>query len=115
MARAMSDRDLRHGEPFHPQECRQKPVHSVIETNPIQTFAAECFEGASRVGNEFLADIIPHRVGDSGGETARPRIPPNDPAPHHRIEGSNLLQQQQDVGWIVLQVRVHGDHDISAG
>ena len=73
MTLAMPDDDLRHGESFQLQECRQKPVHPVIEADPIEAVAAERFERASRVGNDFVADIVPDRVRNSGRETAWPR------------------------------------------
>jgi hypothetical protein len=114
MARTMTDGDLRHGEAFHLQERRQKPVHPIVEPDPIQALAAERFERASRVGNDFLADIVPDRVGDSGRETAWPRVPPDDSATHDRIEGPDFFQEKRDVGGIVLQIRVHRDHDLSS-
>ena len=70
----MADLNFGDGESFHFHQCGEKPVHPVKCNERVEAFAVKRFEGASGIGDGFLAQFIAHRVGDFGGNFLDPGV-----------------------------------------
>ena len=92
-------------------------VHLAVETEILDDFPAEGFEGASVVVQFDSGDPGDQPVGDHGGNAAGqpPVLAVLSPAADDVEPGFDFFQKMREIGRVVLKIRVHGDDDLAPG
>src|SRR5205823_13971309 len=115
-ARSVAHRYLEHAIAAHLQQRRDEAVEASIEHEPAQALAPERAERTAAVLDHLVADPVAHAVGHARREPAQrgvARAPVHAP-PGDRIPAVEVAQQAWDVVRIVLEIRVHRDHEATA-
>ena len=102
--------------PLDEGQGRQKAVQFAVEIEIVDHLAAVGLQGAAVVVQLHAGDPGDQAIGQQGGQQpAQGRIlAAVAPAAHQVKTLVQLLQQQRDVGRIVLQVAIEGDDHLAA-
>src|SRR5450631_3872492 len=92
-------------------QCRDEAVELSVKRNLPENFAAVGFKGGAEVVDVDAAQLGHEPVGATGRKAAQPEIVDAilAPAADDVVALGNFLEEQRDVGGVVLQVAVHGD------
>ena len=88
-----------------------------VERHLLQYFAAIGLECRAEIVNIDAAELGHQPVGTPRREAAQPEVVYSilAPAADDVVSLGNLLQENRDVGWIMLQVAIHGDDVFATG
>lgn len=116
-ARMVAHRNLHHLRPFHGGVSRDKAVRIAIEMQLAQQVGAVRFQAASVVmqvrARQARDQPVRHAAWKQASKEAV--LPVDPPAAHHIAAFADFRQQQRNIGRIVLQVGIHGDHHGAPG
>ncbi len=90
-------------------------MHLRVQRNALDQAGAEGLERAAVVLDRHARHVADQPVGDARGNLARDQLVLAVVAPaDDQVEaGVDLLEQQRDIGRVVLQVAVHGDEHVA--
>ena len=90
-------------------------MHLSVQRNVLDYFAAVCLERGSEVVDADSAHRRHHPVSAAGGNAPQQEIvcALTPPSTHYVIAFFELGQKARDLVWIVVQISVHGQHELS--
>src|SRR5207244_11462539 len=70
-ARVLRDRHLSHGEALDADKRGPEPVHTLEKFEPFSALSLKSTETTGRIADLLAADLVPHAVGNPGGDHAQ--------------------------------------------
>ncbi len=99
--------------PGEAQQRRHEAMHAFVGRPGLETRAAHDPQAAGAIDDVLVRDPIADGIRHARGDALEPRVVANQPRADGGVGAVQVLQQDLEIGGIVLQVAVHGRQDLA--